>query len=646
MLQAFSDRLKNSRWLGYLIVAFISVPFALWGVQAYFTGGGPDEVAQVNGTPIATHVLDRAAGERRQQIREDHGGSLPDDFDDSAVRLQVLDELINEQLLMQTATSMGMVTSDERVARMIRNQEFFQRDGRFDPELYRDQLARSGMQPADYEARMRQADRVQQLERGIAESGFVLPSEARHIATLEGQQREVSLVRIPADAAERLVSIEDEDVREFHDEHSERFTTPRRMRVAYVSLDLDRLAETIDIDTDEVRAEYEQRVQRAEGEAEREARHIMIELPRDASSEEEAQARQRLERLRAEIMDGAEFAELAQEHSDDIGSAESGGDLGAIARGDMDDEFEAALFGLDGEDDLSDPVRTEFGYHLIQLTDVDSVDRPSFDELRDEIRADLQRRQAEEFFFDRVDRLVNAAYENPGSLEPAAEAAGLEIQESDWFSRGNGDGIAEHEAVRAAAFHDDVRIEARNSDLIEIDDRHVAVLRMLDEREPEPIPFDEVEEEVRDELRENRISEMRQEWLRELQSELAAGTSLDSLARPETPPLDIEGPFTLRFDERNGVLPRSLAERAFEMPVPEAAGNPSIEEVRLGDDEQALLLVHSVMYPEPETERVAQFEFLLQRLRSNAEIMAWLAHVREQADVEINHRRVRRSESE
>lgn len=643
MLQAFSDRIKNSRWLGYLIVAFISVPFALWGIQAYFTGGGPDEVAEVNGVAIPTHVLDREAGERRQQIREERGGSLPDDFDDTELRQRVLDELINDELLAQAASGMGMSTNDEQVARMIRDQEFFQRNGSFDVDLYRQVLARSGMQPADYEARMRRADRIRQLERGLVDSSFVLPSEARHIATLERQQREVSLLRIPADAAEDIVRIDDEEVRRFYDEHADRFMTPRQLRIEYLSLDMDQLAETIDVNEEEIRAEFERRVQQAEGDAEREAEHIMIELGRDATDDEEQEARDLLERLRNETLEqDADFAELAREYSDDIGSAEQGGDLGPISRGDMDEDFERALFELDEVGALSEPVRTRFGLHLIRLAGMDDVDGPSLDDLRDEIRADLQRRQAEEFFFDRVDALVNAAYENPGSLEPAAEATGIEIEESDWFSRSDGAGIGDHEAIRAAAFDDDVRIEGRNSDLIEIDDRHVAVLRLVQEREPESIPFADVEAEVRDELRQTRIAEMREGWLRDLRADLDEGTNIEALAERETPPITLDGPATVRFDTREGPFPRDVNELAFDLPVPEREGVPSVEQIELDDGEQALLLVHSVTYPEPESDQVAQFEFLLQRLSANAEIQAWIETLRSKADIEINERRVRR----
>ncbi len=643
MLQAFSDRIRNSRWLGYLIVAVISVPFALWGVQAYFTGAAPDEVAEVNGSPISTQLFDRQVGERRQELRERFDGELPDDFDDMELRRRVLDELIDREVIAQAAASLGMIASDQRVAQMIRSQEFFQRDGQFDPELYRQVLSRSGIRPSEYEADMRRSDRVQQLQGGVMGSAFTLPSEARHLATLEGQQREVSVVRIADETLLGRVSVSDDEVRAFYDANAERFQTPRQRRVAYLELDRDALAETIDVTAEEIEAEYRERVQREEEESVRHASHILLELEPDADPERESEVRRRLEELRERIVGGEDFAELAREYSNDPASAPDGGDLGAISPGEMVDEFDDALFALEEEAALSEPVRTRFGYHLIQVTHIDEPEGPTLADLRDEIRRDLQQRQAEEFFFDRVDALVNAAYENPGSLEPAAEASGLEIRESEWMSRESGEGIGGHPAIREAAFVDEGVSEGYNSDVIELDDRHVAVIRLLEEQEPEPIPFDEVEESVREELQSAQIEELRNDWLREVRERLDAGESLDELAARDEPAISIDGPDSVRFGDAAEVAPfePSVLDRAFALPVPDDTTRPSVDEVE-HDGRPALVVVHEVEYPEPTTEHVAQFEHLLERVVTNAEMGAWMATLRSQADIEINERRLRR----
>lgn len=644
MLQAFSDRIRNSRWLGYLIVAFISVPFALWGIQAYFTGSGPQEAAEVNGAPISTQMLDRQVGQRRQQLREQFDGELPDQFNDQALRERVLDDLIDQELLAQTASRFGMATSDERVAELIRGQEFFQRDGRFDPELYRQLLARSGIQPSEYEADMRRRDRLQQLEDGVVASSFVLPSETRHMAMLDGQQRSVSLIRIPSDAAADHVSISSEEVRAFYQDNTDRFRTPPERRIAYVELDRDALAQAVDVTEEEIRAEYERRVRQVEADERREAAHILVELPADASSEEEAEARDLLQGLRDDIADGEEFEELAREHSDDLGSADQGGYLGPVERDDMVAPFEETLFGLDEPGAVSEPVRTRFGYHLIRLVDIERAERPSLDELRDDIRSDLQRRRAEELFFDRVDDLTNAAYENPDSLQPAAELADLEIHESDWFSRDEGDGIAAHETVRATAFEDEIVADGRNSDVVELEDRHVVVFRLIDEREPEPIPFSQVEAEVRDELRSARVRALREQWLEEIRDELERGTDPTAIADRDSLPVKVEGPYPVRFDAEgdNAPFDARIREAAYELPVPESDSVPSVGEVADDGSGPALVLVHSVDYFEPEPEEMARFEFLVERLLANAEMDAWLATLRNRADIEINERQLRR----
>lgn len=641
MLQAFSDRIRNSRWLGYAIVAVISVPFALWGIQAYFSGADAQEVAEVNGSPIGAQELDRQVAERRRELREQFGEDLPEGFDGDLLRRNVLDELITQELLTQVATDLDMHSSDERVASLIREQDFFQRDGEFDAQLYRQTLARSGIRPAEYEADMRRTDRLQQLQTGIAESAFTLPSETRRVAMLEAQEREVSVLRIPTARVRDRVSITDADLRDFYDRNSERFRTPVALRVAYIELDLDRLADQVNVTEEEIRAEYERRVREtAETEA-REAAHILVELSDDASPEEEEEARSLLERLREEYEEGADFGELAREYSEDIGSAQNGGDLGLIERGDMVEAFDEALFGLDEEGQVTQPIRTRFGYHLIRLTGIQGGDGPALENLRDEIVADLQRRHAEEVFFDRVDDLVNASYENPSSLEPASEALGVEVRRSDWFDRDSGDGIARHDKVRSAAFSEAVRHEGLNSDLIEIDDRHAAVVRVIDERDPQPVPFEEVEDEVRQELTATRAEELRREWLATVRDELGQGTAVAALSGREDLPVEVDGPVRLRLsdEEAGGIGPRAR-QLAFELPAPGSDGNASFDEVELADGESGIVVVHSVSYPDPEEAAIARFQGLLRRMQVNAELDAWIESLRDDADIRIHERQL------
>jgi len=640
MLQAFSDRIRNSRWLGYLIVALITVPFALWGIQSYFTPGGPQAIAEVEGISISARELDRRVGDRRQQLRERLGDDFSDQIDATALRQRVLDELINQQLLSQAARDLGIQSSEARVAGLIRDQEAFHQGGRFDPDLYRRLLARSGLRPADYEADMARQDRVNQLRGAMADSAFVLPGEARRIATLEAQEREVSLLRIPKNAARERVQIDDSAVREFYDSHPQRFRTPEQVKLSYIEVDREELARGIDVNEAEIREEFERRVTQERSAAAREAAHILLEVPDDASADEEQAVRERLLALREEIEAGADFGEIAREHSDDIGSAEAGGDLGRIERGEMVQPFEEALFGLEEPGSVSEPVRTRFGYHLIRLESVESAEGPSLDELRDEIRNDLQRRIARDRFHDRVDDLVNAAYENPASLEPAARVTGAEIRRSGWISPKGGEGIGQHEAVRAAAFADPVLDEGRNSEAIELSDDRVVVLRIADHRGPEPVPFAEVSDQVRAELEDERASELRRQWRARLKAAIENGTSIETLVDRADPPVEREGPFTLRLGSENSELGRALRQEAFDLPPPKGDGRPSVAEVESGEGEPAILALHGVAYPEPDPRQVERFETILDRLLVGAEFAGWVATLRDSADVRIHEQRL------
>lgn len=639
MLQAFSDRIRNSRWLGYAIVALIVVPFALWGVQSYFAGGGSQDVATVAGNAISEVELERRVSQRRAQIRSQNDGEIPEEQRGAALERAVLDEMIERRLVTQLAIDWGMTASDQRVAQQIRNQEQFQVDGEFDRERYNQILARNGLQPGDYEADVRQSVRVQQLQNGLMSSGFVLASEAQRIATLEGQTRTISRIRVAEDALREDISIDEEDLRAFYDEHPERFQTERQVRVAYVELDVEGLAEDIEVSSDEVRAEYDNRVQQEQQQERRRAEHILIEVDSEAGEEERSAAQQQLTGLRDQIRDGADFNALAEENSDDVGSASDGGDLGWIERGDMVEPFEEALFGLEEAGEITGPVRTRFGYHLIRLVEREDTDTPSFEELEDEIRTDLRRRRAEENFFDRVDQMANRAFENPGNLEPVAEAAGASVETSDWFSEQEGDGIASASVVRETAFSTELLKDRRNSDVIELEERHVAVVRVVDEREPEPIPFAEAESRIRTELMVQRVEQRRQEVLDQAERRLVDGASIDQLTAQDELPIEVGDRLTVGLNERQESVPRSVLETAFDLPAP-AGDGVRVATVDSEQGETSLVVLHDVAYGEPEEQRIAQLEFGLQGLQSGAELEAWLQHLRSESDVEVNEGRL------
>lgn len=636
MLQAFNDRIRNSRWLGYAIVIAISIPFALWGIQAYVSGPDESVAAEVNGTEITATALEQRVSQQRQLLRE-RFGELPPAFSDRLLRQRALETLITRELLRQAAADANLRVSDARLATRIQQQSYFQNEGRFDRDLYRRTLAQAGLSSSQYEARMREEFRLEQLRQGVRDTGFLLADESRRIARLRAQERRVALLQRERASVAQEVRLEEDALHSYYREHEDAFRTPARVRAAYIELDLEALAQQVEVGEEDLRARYRENRERYRQQAAREAAHILIEVPGDAPEEAAQEARRRAERLRERIVSGdAGFAALAREHSDDAGSAGQGGNLGYLTRGTMVEPFDRALFSLDEPGAVSEPVRTRYGFHLIRLLDVREPETKSFAEARDEIERELRTRRAERLFYDRVEVLRNTTYENPGTLQPAAEATGLEVQRSDWFSRESGEGIAANEAVRQAAFSDEVLEERRNSDLIEIGQRRVAVLRVDGHRPPETRPFEEVRDAVAERVRAQRVAERLRAWSEEVVASLRDGREPAAFAGDGATLRDLGW-----ITEADGDVPGPVRSAAFELPPP-PEGESTYRGVSLDGGDRGVVIVSGFRLPEVGEEELRAAQERLQQALAGAELAAWVAALREQADIVRNERVLQR----
>jgi peptidyl-prolyl cis-trans isomerase D len=628
MLQSFSDRIRNSRWLGYLIVGLISIPFALWGIQSYVGGPSPNVAAEVNGEIIPVQQVQQMAAQQRQQLRERFGGNLPEGLGERVFLQQALSEAINREVLRQATAEAGFRVTDEILRQNIRQQEMFRRNGEFDPELYRGLLSRSGLTPQQYEADVRAGYAIQQLQRGVAASTFVLGGEAREAARMMSEERLLSVLVHPRAAAAAQIELDDTAVRAYYEDNKDRFQRPPQLRVDYLDLNMQDLMQQVEVTEEDLRAEYRGNESRYKGREERRAAHILLQVDSSAGKDAEDRNLEKARQLRERLQQGASFAQLAREYSDDPGSAEQGGDLGYVSRGGMVEAFEQALFSLEEEGSVSEPVRSPYGYHLVKLLDIRKGESRSFSEARDEIADDLRRRRAERLFYDRVEVLRNSTYEQPGSLQPAADAVGIPIRTSEWFSRQSGEGIASNAAVREAAFSTEVRSEGLNSDLVEISPRRVVALRASDERPAEARPYEEVRDRAREELREQRIGQALRRWVEESRNQLDQGVDPASLARE---PVSLREPgWVQRGQEDTGVDP-AVQEQAFSLPAP---GEGRVHgAVTLSNGDRAVVILTESRLPEVDPETVNNVARQRQQMRSQGEVRAYLAALREAAEI-------------
>ena len=521
MLLDLREKVRSSKPLKYSIITLISIPFVLVGIGSYFSGGTVAPVAEVNGQPIDQYQWDRAYQEQRQQLARMFGGQLPEAFaNESLLRQQALEQLITQQVLESEVVDQKFVVGDETLGRAIRNLPNFQVGGRFDTATYQAQLQASGMSVPMFEQSFRDDTALNQFRSGVTDTSFTLPQEAQRLAALGAQTRTIEAVKFDFAKAKEGIEVSDEDVVAYFDENKDNYLFPERAKIQYLELDSSAVAADIDISDEQALTFYEDNKARYVKPEQRDASHILLESGNGSEDDQIAT----LNEVKARIDAGEDFGDLAKEFSEDIGSADNGGSLGAIVPGSMDPAFEDAVFALDSVGDVSDPVVTDFGVHLIKLDSITPESGEPFDEVKDEIIATMQQDEADREFFDLRDQLVELTFDNPGTLEPASDATGLELKTSDWLDSDTDSGpVLSSPGVMAAAFSPEALDEELNSDIIEIDNRHVVVLRTVDHEGPRPKTLDDVREEVTDALKGERATESLTAFIDQAKEALLAG---------------------------------------------------------------------------------------------------------------------------
>jgi len=625
MLQMIRDRVTGV--VAIFILGLLAVPFLFFGVEGYITSVPQDAVAKVGDSEITINEFQAEFGRYRAQLRQQQGDAYNElEVNRPEARREFLDGMIDQRLLIEHATKMGMAISPNTIAEMIRNVPAFQLNGRFDPELYRQTLTASGQSPARFERELARDLLVQQLPRAVTASSVVTEADVDRWLTTQMQQRSVAWVTIPAADFRDEIEITEQQVESFYQDNQSQFMRPERISVEYIELDTRELAETMEVDEQELLQRYEATLERFMTPERRRAAHVLI-TPDTAGGDD--QARELAESLVARIADGEDFAALAEEFSDDPVSAAEGGDLGWIEPGVMMAEFESALYELTpGE--VSEPVRTEFGWHLIKLIDVEAPRGQSFEEAREEIAAEVREERADELYIELTDRLIDMIYADPTGLEAIARDLGLELQQAGPFSRFSAGGVIGRPVVLEEAFSDLVLVERQTSEPIEIERNHAVVLRVTEHHRAEPRSLEDVSDEIR-----QRISrEASREAARERGEQLLAlvrelGEGLAAVAESQELELSEQ-----EITRRNFELGSQVLNEIFRLPEP-ADGEPVLDLIGRGND-WLLVELRSVTPGDPALADEAQrqsarqqitfsrtsreFEGLLEWLRANTDI--------------------------
>ncbi|OOE79842.1 peptidylprolyl isomerase [Salinivibrio sp. ML198] len=603
-----------------IILSLIIFSFAFAGVGSYLAGGSNPPAATVGDKEISRAELDRAYQNERARMQQQAGEQFNQLLGNpeyvKRFRQNILDRMINDLLLEQAASELGLRVSDAQVKAAIRAMPQFRQGGQFNNDRYQAALRQTGMSADEFANYMRTDLMRQQLVNGLQGSGFVLPSELENLYRLEAQSRQVRTITLPvADFAEQ-VSLTDDELEAYYQANRDDYIQPRMVKVAYVELTGEGLANEVQI-SDEAIATYYQENQSQYGSQERrKVSHILIEGTGD---EAKAKAQQALERLNQ----GAAFAALAKEMSDDTFSAEQGGSLDWIEPDVMDPAFEKAAYALSEKGDVSGLVQSDFGYHIIRLDDIDPADVTPLAEVKDDIRTELQQARAADRFYAQSTTLAEVAFEEANGLEPAADAVNSKVQYTDYFALDAATGLMARPQIQQALDSYDVRENGLNSELIELSGEHAIVVRLDDVKPEKQLSFAEVKDQVRETL----AAEKGQEQAKETAGDLIA--QLEESGEITGSDYTFSAPITLNRVSQQ----QAVAELAFSLPQP-ASDNASYGVTQNRQGDVVVVALDKVMVPEvPDISPQSQMAARVQRAMSNMSLSATLQALREEVDV-------------
>ncbi len=622
--------------IAIFIFAILIIPFAFVGVNSYFTSNAVNSVARVNDVDITANDFSQGFQNYRRRMQALMGKNFdPEQFDQPAIRRQFLDSLIDQQLLTQVSDETGLSVDNETLAQAIRNVAGFQVDGQFNADVYQSRLAAQGTTPQRFENQMRAQLILDQYPGTITASSIATDWELKQYVKLQDQQRTFKAIVVAADAAAlegESAEVDDAAITDWYDLHPELYRSEEQVVIEYLELDAATMTEDVTPDEDQLRARFEEQKARFVTPEARLASHILITVDADADEATIESARQKAEGLAERARAGEDFAALAKEYSEDAGSAEQGGDLGWIEPGVMVQAFEDGLYALTKDKPISDPVRTGFGWHVIDLRDIRPAEGMTFEEARDTILEEYRTDTQEKKFIEQADRLVDLIYEDPTTLNSAAEVLGLKVQEAGPFGRAGGEGIAANPAVVNAAFSDLVLRQGAVSDPVDLGENHIVVVR-LKQHIPENVkPLAEVRDSVIESIRHERALQQASDRANEILKQLQDGQDMAATAAANAlEPLAFEA--VLRKDPQ---VPADLLAQVFKMQPPEA-DQPRTEIVPV-DSGFAVVQLEQVTDGDVEKidlEKVKNYRRRIANATGNAEALGFLRMLRQQAEIEV-----------
>jgi peptidyl-prolyl cis-trans isomerase D len=583
MLQKIGDTLKNHSWLTYLLFGALILIFAAWGAYgiANLSFGSSTNAAKVNGQTISVEEVRQAWQQQQSQWQQRFGGDIPAPIK-TRLEDELLESFVRSTLMTQRTHDLGYRVSDAQLLEAVQQEPEFQLDGKYSPEVAKARMQQAGISPQAFEADMRAALQRAQLGNSIRESEFLTPAELKRIASLENEQRQVRYATLPVDKFAGTAPIDDAAIQAYYGEHKAQFMTPESARVQYAQLKLDQIAAQTQLSDADLHDYYEKNKSRYVLPERRRARQILMQSDKD-----DAAALKKAQDVLAKLKAGGDFAALAKQYSEDSGSASQGGELGWLDRTTFPGAFGDTLFAM-SVNDVRGPVKTEFGYDIIQLEGIEPEKAKTFEEARAEIEPQLRHDRAADRFGDAQEQIQTKLEQSSGvDFQALAKEFQMRIGEVAQYQRGAGGGdLGAAPEVQQVVFSDPVLAEHRIGGPVLVGEDQIVLVRVLEHHPPAPKPVAEVRDSIVVAIRKDRGTKGAIEAAQAAVKRLESGASFDDVMRGLG--LTAEpAQFTGRNDPS---VSAQIRQEAFASPKP-SAGHPIFRAFPLSTGGAALLAV-------------------------------------------------------
>jgi peptidyl-prolyl cis-trans isomerase D len=620
-----------------IVLGIIAVVFGgFFGIQQYFNPRSETYVAKVNGHEISQEQFRDRYNAYRSNMQRMMGQQFDAQaFDTPERKRELLDQLVNEQLLLQANEKLGAVVPVAAIQKEIASYPAFQVDGKFDPNQYRLLLSSQRKSADEFQQEVAHDIALRQLSGQIARGGLVTEADVDTYLKLRDQTRDFRFVKLakPTDTP----TIADADIDAYYKAHGDKYMTAEEVSLDYIELDASKMQTSATVDDATLKQRYDEQKARFVTPEQREASHILIKVDKNADAAAQKAALAKAQDIEKQLKAGKDFATLAKADSDDLGSKAQGGDLGWLEKGVTDPAFESALFAMK-KGDISDPVKSDEGYHIIWLRDVRPEKVRDFAEVKGELAKAYLDEQRDHEYSDVSGKLTDAVYQDPTALAPAAKALGLTVQKTGLFSRAGGPGIAANPKVLKAAFSNNVLAEGNTSDPIELGTNHIVVIRVDKHVKPELKPLDAVREQIRTTLVGEQLAKIAKERADTLFARLQKGESLDQVvASLKLAPIEEKG-----IGRNAANLEKALIDAVFKLPRPDT-GKTVPGEVALHGDSYALIELDAVKDGDPTKVDARTREAARNQLRQGVgyeAVRGFVDSLRKSAEIEIAENRL------